>query len=61
MTNTAINQLPGESQLVITQKTLTDRAIKQVPNAIHLSVDNFLNSPRYEELIQNIKEKENQE
>lgn len=59
VTNTAINQLPGESQLVITQKTLTDRAIKQVPNAIHLSVDNFLNSPRYEELIKNIKEKEN--
>lgn len=37
------------------KKKLTDRAIKQVPNAIHISVDNFLNSPRYEELIQNIK------
>ncbi|MEJ7542741.1 PTS mannitol transporter subunit IICB [Staphylococcus intermedius] len=61
VTNTAINQLPNESQLVITQKTLTDRAIKQVPNAIHLSVDNFLNSPRYEELIKNIKEKEHKE
>ena len=55
VTNKAINQLPQNAQLVITQKKLTDRAIMQVPNAIHISVDNFLNSPRYEELIQNIK------
>lgn len=59
VTNTAINQLPNDAQLVITQKTLTDRAIKQVPNAIHISVDNFLNSPRYEELLNNLKKKNN--
>ncbi|MCI2771974.1 PTS mannitol transporter subunit IICB [Staphylococcus warneri] len=58
VTNTAINQLPNDVQLVITQKTLTDRAIKQVPNAIHISVDNFLNSPRYEELLNNLKKEE---
>ena len=51
VTNTAINQLPSDAQLVITQKKLTDRAIKQVPNAIH----NFLNSPRYDELLENLK------
>ncbi|MBF0814567.1 MULTISPECIES: PTS mannitol transporter subunit IICB [Staphylococcus] len=55
VTNTAINQLPSDAQLVITQKKLTDRAIKQVPNAIHISVDNFLNSPRYDELLENLK------
>lgn len=58
VTNTAINQLPNDAQLVITQKTLTDRAIKQVPNAIHISVDNFLNSPRYEELLNNLKKEQ---
>lgn len=58
VTNTAINQLPNDAQLVITQKTLTDRAIKQVPNAIHILVDNFLNSPRYEELLNNLKKEE---
>lgn len=58
VTNTAINQLPNDAQLVITQKTLTDRAIKKVPNAIHISVDNFLNSPRYEELLNNLKKEE---
>ncbi|WP_436863029.1 PTS mannitol transporter subunit IICB [Staphylococcus caeli] len=55
VTNTAINQLPSDAKLVITQKKLTDRAIKQVPNAIHISVDNFLNSPRYDELLENLK------
>ncbi|MCD8845137.1 PTS mannitol transporter subunit IICB [Staphylococcus gallinarum] len=58
VTNTAINQLPSDAQLVITQKKLTDRAIKQVPSAIHISVDNFLNSPRYDELLENLKEEE---
>ncbi|MFW3566890.1 PTS mannitol transporter subunit IICB [Staphylococcus caprae] len=58
VTNTAINQLPNDAQLVITQKTLTDRAIKQVPNVIHISVDNFLNSPRYEELLNNLKKED---
>ncbi|GGB01599.1 PTS mannitol transporter subunit IICB [Macrococcus hajekii] len=56
ITNSAINQLPQDAQLVITQKVLTDRAIKQVPDAIHISVDNFLNSPRYDELIANLKQ-----
>ncbi|TDM14556.1 PTS mannitol transporter subunit IICB [Macrococcus bovicus] len=56
VTNSAINQLPKDAQLVITQKVLTDRAIKQVPGAIHISVDNFLNSPRYDELIENLKQ-----
>ena len=59
VTNTAINQLPNDAQLVITQKTLTDRAIKQTPNAIHISVDNFLNSPRYEELLNSLKKDQN--
>ncbi|AKS66050.1 PTS mannitol transporter subunit IICB [Staphylococcus coagulans] len=58
VTNTAINQLPKDAELIITQKTLTDRAIKQVPTAIHISVDNFLNSPRYEELLTNLKKDE---
>ncbi|XVK95127.1 PTS mannitol transporter subunit IICB [Staphylococcus nepalensis] len=57
VTNTAINQLPSDAQLVITQKKLTDRAIKQVPSAIHISVENFLNSPRYDELLENLKKK----
>lgn len=61
VTNTAINQLPSDAQLIITQKTLTDRAIKKTPNAIHISVDNFLNSPRYEELLNSLKKDQNKD
>ncbi|ANB61983.1 PTS mannitol transporter subunit IICB [Anoxybacteroides amylolyticum] len=54
--NTAINQLPADADVVITQQTLTDRAKEKLPNAYHVSVDNFLSSPKYDELVQMIKE-----
>lgn len=55
--NTAINNLPDDADLVITHKDLTDRAIAKLPNATHISVENFLNSPKYEELINDLKSK----
>jgi PTS system mannitol-specific IIC component len=50
VTNQAIANLDGSADLVITQKQLTDRAKKQAPNAVHVSVDNFMNSPAYDEV-----------
>jgi PTS system mannitol-specific IIC component len=50
VTNKAIANLDGTADLVITQKQLTDRAKKQEPNAVHVSVDNFMNSPAYDEV-----------
>ncbi len=55
MTNTAINNLPSDADIVITHKDLTDRAKAKLPNATHISVDNFLNSPKYDELIEKLK------
>jgi PTS system mannitol-specific IIC component len=49
--NKAIAALDGSADLVITQNQLTDRARKQTPNAVHVSVDNFMNSPRYDEVV----------
>lgn len=49
--NKAINDIPDKADIVITQKTLTDRAKAKKPDAQHISVDNFLNSPRYDELV----------
>ncbi|MBN9169095.1 MAG: PTS mannitol transporter subunit IICB, partial [Microbacterium sp.] len=43
--NKAIANLDGSADLIITQNQLTDRARQQAPNAIHVSVDNFMNSP----------------
>ncbi|RJX37536.1 PTS mannitol transporter subunit IICBA [Paenibacillus pinisoli] len=49
--NTAINDLPGDADIVITHKTLTDRARLKVPAAEHISIDDFLKSPEYDELV----------
>ncbi|GGN58079.1 PTS mannitol-specific transporter subunit IIBC [Oceanobacillus indicireducens] len=51
VTNKAINDIPNDADIVITHKDLTDRAKAKVPTAEHISVDNFLNSPKYDELI----------
>jgi mannitol PTS system EIICBA or EIICB component len=55
VTNTAINQLPADADIVITHKNLTDRAKEKLPNAFHVSVENFLSSPKYDELIEMLK------
>ena len=52
--NTAVNQIPDDADVVITHKDLTDRARQKMPGAQHVSVDNFLGSPKYDELIDEI-------
>ncbi|MFD2368772.1 PTS mannitol transporter subunit IICB [Brevibacillus sp. GCM10020057] len=49
--NTAINDIPNDADIVITHKSLTERAIAKVPHAEHISIDNFLNSPEYDNLV----------
>lgn len=51
VTNTAIRNLTSDAQIVVTQAELTPRAKSKVPNAYHVSVDNFLASPEYDKLI----------
>jgi len=55
VTNTAISNLPNDAQVVITQEELTPRAVQKVPNAYHISVDNFLSSPKYDQLVSQLK------
>lgn len=55
ISNTSINNLPNDADVVITHKDLTSRAKEKLPNAYHISVENFLNSPRYDELIEKLK------
>ncbi|MBJ7896297.1 PTS mannitol transporter subunit IICB [Bacillus atrophaeus] len=55
VTNTAINNLPSDADIVITHKDLTERAKAKLPNVTHISVDNFLNSPKYDELIEKLE------
>lgn len=53
--NRAVANLDGTADLVITQQQLTDRARGQAPNAIHVSVDNFMSSPKYEEVVDMVR------
>ncbi|OIJ12076.1 PTS mannitol transporter subunit IIBC [Anaerobacillus alkalilacustris] len=55
VSNTSINNLPADADLVVTHQDLTDRAKAKLPNAQHISVENFLNSPKYDELVENLK------
>lgn len=55
VTNAAIANLDGTADLIITQNQLTDRAKAQSPDAIHVSVDNFMNSPKYDEVVEMVR------
>ena len=52
--NASISQIPDDADVVVTHKDLTDRARQKLPGARHVSVDNFLGSPKYDELIDEI-------
>ncbi|WP_100010064.1 PTS mannitol transporter subunit IICB [Lentibacillus sediminis] len=54
--NTSINNIPSDADIVITHKDLTDRAKDKLPTAEHISVENFLNSPKYDELVERFKQ-----
>ena len=49
--NCAINDLPDDARVVITHKDLTLRAKKQAPNAMHFSLQNFLDNKFYDSLV----------
>lgn len=52
ITNTSISHLEDEPDaLVITQEGLADRAMQKSPSSQHVSVGNFLNSDKYDEII----------
>jgi PTS system mannitol-specific IIC component len=53
--NKAIANLDASADLVITQNQLTERARHQTPTSVHVSVDNFMNSPRYDEVVELVR------
>ncbi|MFG0212286.1 PTS mannitol transporter subunit IICB [Brevibacillus porteri] len=52
--NTAINDIPSDADIVITHKSLTERAQVKAPSAEHISIENFLNSPEYDKLVKRL-------
>ena len=50
--NQAISNLTDTYDLVVTHRDLTARATQSTPSAIQISVDDFMGSPRYDEIVE---------
>jgi PTS system mannitol-specific IIC component len=50
--NKAISNLTDTFDLVVSHQDLTPRAKQNTGSAIHVSVDNFMGSPRYDEIVE---------
>jgi PTS system mannitol-specific IIC component len=55
VTNLAIANLTDDIDLIVTHQDLTPRAESMSPSAQHVSVDNFLSSPKYDEIVEELK------
>jgi PTS system mannitol-specific IIC component len=55
VTNLAIANLTDDIDLIVTHKDLTPRAQSMSPGAQHVSVDNFMNSPKYDSIVEELK------
>ena len=53
--NKAVAHLEDGADIVISQRELTDRAKRHAPTSRHLSVDNFLSSPVYDDVVAEAK------
>ncbi len=50
--NKAVRNLEDNIDVLVTQRELGDRAVALAPSAVAVFVDNFMNSPRYDEVLQ---------
>lgn len=55
VTNSAIANLSDTYDVVITHQDLTERAQPRTASAVHYSVDNFMNSPKYDDIVELVK------
>ncbi|MCW2582599.1 MAG: mtlA, partial [Klenkia sp.] len=56
--NKAISNLTDDADLVVTHQDLTARARQKTPSATHVSVENFMASPRYDEIVELLQERQ---
>jgi PTS system mannitol-specific IIC component len=53
--NLAIANLTDDVDLIVTHRDLTPRAHTMAPSAQHVSVDNFMNAPQYDAIVEELK------
>ncbi|CAA0101680.1 PTS system mannitol-specific EIICBA component [Mycolicibacterium vanbaalenii] len=56
VTNSAISNLSDTYDLVVSHRDLTDRARQKTPSAAHVSVEDFMSSPRYDEIVEQLEQ-----
>ena len=57
VSNSAINNLQDEADtLIVTQVELYERAKQKAPSSDFVTVENFMNSPRYDEIVERMKD-----
>ncbi len=56
VTNASIANLKDDYDVVVTHQDLTERAKPATSSAVHYSVDNFMSSPRYDEIVELVRE-----
>ena len=61
VTNSAINNLKDDYDLVVVHQDLASRAEAPTPSAVHVTVDNFMQSPRYDEVVDLIRSQQAEE
>ncbi|MEN4397988.1 PTS mannitol transporter subunit IICBA [Mycolicibacterium senegalense] len=56
VTNQSIANLTDTYDMVVTHRDLTDRARLKTGSAVHVSVDDFMSSPRYDEIVETLRD-----
>ncbi len=56
--NKAIDEIPEDAQIVITHQNLTSRAMEKAPQAEHISIQDFLQTPAYDQLVDRLTAEE---
>lgn len=54
--NKAISNLDDSYDVVVTHQDLLARASQPTPSAVHVAVENFIGSPKYDEVVEMIKQ-----
>ncbi|WP_455629719.1 PTS transporter subunit EIIC [Megamonas funiformis] len=56
VTHSAVDQVPNDTKVIVTQQNLEMRARVAAPNAVIYTVKNFINDPTYEKLLKDLKD-----
>lgn len=54
--NCAIEDIPTDGDIIITHKNLTGRAKEKAPNKKHISIDDFISTPVYDQIVEKLLE-----